>query len=80
MENKKIDVPSLALSIIGLVFSPLLPIVTYPCSIIGLVMAIKRRADKKTIAAIVLCIIGLVVALINSAIGAYLGATGQLFQ
>jgi len=70
--SQSIDAASLALSIIGLVFSILLPIVTYPCSIIGLVLAIKRRDKKKTTAALVLSIIGLVIAVINSAVGASL--------
>ena len=77
--EKKVHVASLVLSIIGLVFSILFPLVTYPCSIVGLVMAVKKRPTNKTTAAFVMCIIGLVIALINSAIGAYMGANGLLF-
>ena len=65
----KIHMPSLILSIVGLVFALLLPIITYPCSIVGLVMAIKKKAEFKTTAAFVMCIIGLSVAFINSFLG-----------
>jgi len=78
-QDVKVHISSLVLSIIGLVFSLLLPIVTYPCSIVGLVLAIKKRNTHKTTAAIVMCIISFVVAIANSAIGAFMGATGQLF-
>ena len=74
----KIHVPSLVLSIIGLVFAILFPLVTYPCSIVGLVQAIKKREEFNTTAALVMCIIGLVIAIINSSIGAFMGATGML--
>jgi hypothetical protein len=76
----KTHAPSLVLSIIGLVFALLLPIVTYTCSIVGLVMAINNRNTYKTTPALVLCIIGLVLAIINSAIGAYMGMNGMLFS
>ena len=75
---KRIHTASLVLSIIGLVFSILLPIITYPCSIIALVMANKRRGTHKVTAAIVMSIIGLAVALVNSAIGAFMGVQGML--
>ncbi|MCL2108843.1 MAG: DUF4190 domain-containing protein [Oscillospiraceae bacterium] len=65
----KQHVASLVLSIIGLVFALFLPIITYVCSIIGLVVAIKNRKEYKTTAAIIMCIIGLIVALINSIMG-----------
>lgn len=67
--EKKIHVPSLVLMIIGAVFALLLPIVTYPCSITSLVMSITKRHTHKTTYAIVINIIALVAALINSALG-----------
>jgi len=76
---RKTHVASLVLSVIGLVFSLLLPIVTYPCSIVALVMAIRKRDTHKTTAALVMSIISLVVAIINSALGAFMGASGMLF-
>ena len=70
--EKKIHVPSLVLMIIGAVFSLLLPIVTYPCSIISLVMSISKRHTHKTTYAIVINIIALIIAVINSALGVML--------
>ena len=67
--DKKIHVPSLVLMIIGAVFALLLPIVTYPCSIISLVMSITKRHTYKTKYAIVINIIALVLAAANSALG-----------
>lgn len=70
--EKKVHVPSLVLMIIGAVFSLLLPIVTYPCSIISLVMSISKRHTHKTTYAIVINIIALIIAVINSALGVML--------
>ena len=49
-------------------------------SVTGLVLGIKAKKNnggKMATAGIVLSCIGLVLALINASIGAYLGATGQ---
>ena len=70
--EKKVHVPSMVLMIIGAVFALLLPIITYPCSIISLVMSIAKRHTHKTIYAIVINIIALVLALANSALGVML--------
>jgi hypothetical protein len=77
--SRKIHVPSLILSFIGLVFAILLPLVTYPCSIVGFVLGIKKRNTHSTTIAIVVCIIGLVLASINSATGAFTGASDLFF-
>ncbi len=69
MENKKVHVPSLVLMIIGAVFALILPIVTYGCSIPSLVMSIKKKEEYITTYAIVINIIALVGALINSILG-----------
>lgn len=73
MENsvtqKKIHVPSLVLMIIGALFALILPVITYPCSIVSLVMSITKRNTHKTTYAIVINIIALVVALANSVLG-----------
>lgn len=65
MEEKKIHVPSLVLMIVGLVFALISPIVTYVCSIISLVMSIKKRKVNKTTYAVVLNIIALLIAISN---------------
>ncbi|MCL2367670.1 MAG: hypothetical protein FWC72_01615 [Oscillospiraceae bacterium] len=69
---KKLHVASLVLAIIGIVFAVLLPIVAYPLLIVGLVLAVSRRKTQQTIPGLVLCIIGLVVAVVNSVLGALL--------
>ena len=56
----KIHVASLVLSIIGLVFSIMIPMLIV-CSIFGIGMAIKNRTTHKTMAALVIGIVGLVV-------------------
>ena len=66
---KTIHIPSLVLMMIGALFALILPIVTYPCSIISLVMSIVNRKTHKTTYAIVINIIALIIALINSALG-----------
>ena len=68
-EEKKSHTPTLVLMIIGLVFSILFPLVTYPCSIISLVFAINKRNEYKTKYAIILNIIALVIAVANSIFG-----------
>lgn len=73
-------IASLCLGLVGLI-AWLLPIVGFPVTITGLVLGFKSlngpRRGKAT-AGLVLCIIGLVLTTANAAIGAYLGATGQL--
>lgn len=70
--KKKIHVPSLVLMIIGALFALVLPIVTYPCSIVSLVMSITKRHTHKTTYAIVINIIALIIALVNSTLGVLL--------
>ena len=73
-------IASLCLGLLGLV-AWLLPIIGLPVTITGLVLGIQSRSGPRkgmATAGIVLCIIGLVASSVNAAIGAYLGATGQL--
>ena len=65
---------SLILGIISLI-AWLLPIVGVPVSLVGLIFGIKLKYNP----GIVLNIIGLMLCVANAAIGAYMGATGQLF-
>lgn len=72
---------SLVLGIIGLI-AWLLPLVGYPVTIVGVVMgAFGIKSEKKSFgtAELIMSIIGLVLTVANSAIGAYRGATGQFF-
>jgi len=72
---------SLVLGIIGLI-AWFLPLIGFPVTITGLVLGIKGMKSikrDKAVAGVVLCIIGLVATIVNSAIGAFLGALGLLF-
>ncbi len=71
-DKKPMDTASLVLGIVTLVVSPLIPLVSYICGFIGLVLAITRRKDKRTTAALVLCIIGLICAVVSHVYAAIL--------
>ena len=69
-DRKKICVSSLVLGIVGLVFSFIVPIVSYACAIPGLVIGIKKRKKNySSSAGISLSIVALSLALINSVFG-----------
>ena len=70
---------ALVLGIIGLI-AWLFPIAGFPITIVGLVMSVRGMGQKRPLAkaGLILNIIGLVICIINSAIGAYMGATGGL--
>ena len=72
---------SFVLGLVGII-AWLIPLIGFPVTIVGLVLSIKGRSkspEKKSLAtaAMVLNIIFLSLTLINSAIGAYRGATGN---
>lgn len=72
-------VASLVLGLIGMV-AWFIPLFGLPITIVGLVLGIKGLASSRrglATAGVVLCIIGLVASIANSAIGAYMGGTGQ---
>lgn len=65
--KQKHSVASLVLGIIGMVFSVLIPLVTYACSIPGLIIAVRdKKRSYKAGGGIVLNIVALAVAVINS--------------
>lgn len=66
----------LVLGIIGMI-AWFIPIIGLPVTIVGLVKGIKASPSTKRTASIVLCIIGLVLTIINGALGAYTGAMGE---
>lgn len=69
-EKKKLCVSSLVLGIIGVVFSLFVPVVAYACAIPGLVSGVKKsRQNYSASAGIVLNIIALSIAVINSVLG-----------
>jgi FtsH-binding integral membrane protein len=67
-EKKQIDTLSLVLTIVGLVLPPIAPIalicpiIGLVCSIIGLVVANRRKETNNVTAAMVIGIIGIVIA------------------
>jgi hypothetical protein len=58
-----------------------IPICGAPISIVGIVLGVRGLGSTSqramAIVGIVLCSLGLIATLINAAVGAYLGATGQ---
>ena len=72
--GKSRDLVSLSLGILSLLFW-LIPLLGFPVSIVGLVFGIRRKYTP----GIILNIIGLCLTVANAAIGAYMGATGQLW-
>ncbi len=80
MEDYEMAIAALVLGIVSLL-AWLLPIVGLPVSIVGLVLGIKTvKSEKKAmaIAAIIMSSIGLVLTIINGALGAYMAVTGQI--
>lgn len=80
-ETKGFSIASMVLGIIGFV-AWCLPLLGYPVCITGLILGIvgiNKGGKGMAIAGIVMCSITLLLTLVNSAIGAYLGATGQLY-
>ncbi|MBR2427436.1 MAG: hypothetical protein IKB16_11935 [Lentisphaeria bacterium] len=65
---------SFVLGIIGCIVW-LIPLIGFPVTIVGLILGIRR---KYTVG-ITLNVIGLSLTLVNSAVGAVLGAQGKLF-
>lgn len=79
-QSKGFSIASLILGIFGFV-AWCIPLFGYPVTITGLVLGImgtKKGGKGMAIAGIIMCALTLVLTLINSLLGAYLGATGQL--
>lgn len=73
-------IASLILGGIG-IFAWCLPFLGYPVTIVGLVLGILGLKSPRrgiAIAGIVLCSVFLIATTVNSVIGVYMGATGQL--
>ena len=80
-EKKGFSIASMVLGIVGFL-AWCIPLLGYPVCIVGLVLGIlgrKKGGKGMAIAGIIMCAITLVLTLVNAALGAYLGATGQLF-
>ena len=66
--KKPLDVAALVLGIVTVVAAAFIPLISYVCGIIGLVFAIKHRKEKRTTVALILCIVGLVGAVVSNVI------------
>lgn len=80
--GEKMVTAGFVLGLIGIV-GWFIPLVGFPVTIIGLIMSVRGKSkepEKKGLATagLVLNIIFLVATIVNSAIGAYRGATGGL--
>lgn len=77
--GRKEAVAALVLGVVSLI-AWCLPLCGAPVTVIGLVLGVRGLQSSQrgiAIAGIALCSIGLLLTLVNAAIGAYLGATGQ---
>ena len=72
LENgkKPMDKASLILGIVAIAAAAFIPLISYVCGIIGLVFAIKRKKEKDTTLALVLCIVGLIGGVVSNVISA----------
>lgn len=80
-ETKGFSIASMVLGIVGFL-AWCIPLFGYPVCITGLVLGIvglNKGGKGMAIAGIIMCSITLLFTVINSAIGAYMGATGQLY-
>ena len=80
-EKKGMSIASMVLGIVGFI-AWCLPLVGFPVTIVGLVLGIlgiKKGGKGMAIAGIIMSSITLVLTLIKSIWGAYLGMTGQLY-
>jgi len=76
--------PAIAALVLGInsLWTFLFPFLGFPVSVVGVIMGIVGYKSSKrgmALAGIILSIIGFVATIINMAVGATLGATGQLF-
>lgn len=80
-EKKGFSIASMVLGIVGFI-AWCIPLLGFPVTIVGLILGIlgiKKGGKGMAIAGIIMCSITLGLTIVNSALGAYLGATGQLF-
>ena len=81
MGKKGFSIASMVLGIVGFL-AWCIPLFGYPVCVTGLVLGVlglKKGGKGMAIAGIIMCVITLIFTLINSILGAYLGATGQLY-
>lgn len=80
-EQKGFSIASMVLGILGFI-AWCIPLIGFPVTIVGLILGIlgiKKGGKTMAIAGIIMCTLTLIFTIINSALGAYMGATGQLY-
>lgn len=80
-EQKGFSIASMILGIVGFI-AWCIPLFGFPVTIVGLILGIlgiKKGGKGMAIAGIIMCALTLVLTIINSALGAYMGLTGQLY-
>lgn len=78
MKEKKTYKAGIILGITGLLFSLVVPAVTYGTSIPGLVLSVKKSGEKKTVCAFVLNTVALSLAFANSVLAVCITIKGYL--
>ena len=64
--KKPLQTDAMIFSVIGLVFSLVIPLVTYVFGTAGIVVSIKNKEKSNTVPSLVISIIALAAALVNS--------------
>ena len=80
-EKKGLSIASMVLGICGFL-AWCIPLFGFPVCITGLVLGIvgiKRGGKGMAIGGIIMSVLTLILTIVNSALGAYLAATGQMF-
>lgn len=72
MEEKQTYTAGLVVGILSIPCGLLIAISGWILGIVGIIINLKNKADKKTTAGFVLSIIGLTLSILNSILGAYL--------
>lgn len=78
--RKKQSAASVALGVVGLIFALLFPAVTYACSIPGLVVGVKHKLRTGAKAGMVMNIVALSFAVVNSIAAVIIGSKLSLFD
>lgn len=78
MKEKKTYKAGIILGIIGLLFSLVVPAVTYGTSIPGLVLSVKKSGEKKTVCSFVLNTVAISLAFANSVLAVLITIKGYL--
>ena len=72
MQEKQTYTAGLVVGILSIPCGLLIALSGWILGIVGIVINVKNKADKKTTAGLVLIIIGLVLSVLNSILGAYI--------